>query len=79
MKCELLLDVNHRWNTYLGQPNCTSLWQVGDSSKQTMGLPTDMNIKYKATSSSGMLVHHGLHCMFLYLCGCPEWGSRVSN
>ena len=29
-----LIGVNHRWNCFIGLPNATALWQVGDSSKQ---------------------------------------------
>jgi hypothetical protein len=29
-----LPDVNHRWNCFIGLPNATALWQVGDSSEQ---------------------------------------------
>ena len=29
-----LVDEQHYWNAYIGLPNCTGIWQVGDSSEQ---------------------------------------------
>ena len=31
MKGRVIPGANHKWNCYIGLPNCTSIWQVGDS------------------------------------------------
>ena len=34
----------HYWNAYIGLPNCTALWQVGDSSEQNGQFKTGLRI-----------------------------------